>query len=77
MSWNNVSFEVKLVRSWNFQVSFEIAGWDIPHDFVYFSDLDQLAASFLATNILFSYLSPDASREIVGTFDKILPISLT
>ena len=45
------SLEVKLVRSWNFRVSFEIVGWDIIHDFVYFSDLEQLAASFLATNV--------------------------
>ena len=52
--FTGTSLEVKLVRSWNFPVSFEIAGWDITHGFVYFSDLEQLAASFLATDILFS-----------------------
>ena len=52
--FTGTSLEMKLVRSYNFQVSFEIVGWDKTHNFVYFSDLEQLAASFLATNVLFS-----------------------
>ena len=43
--FTGTSLEMKLVRSWNFLVSFEIVGWVITHDFVYFSDLGQLAAS--------------------------------
>ena len=35
-------------------MKFEIAEWDIPLNFIYFSDLEQLAASFLDTDILFS-----------------------
>ena len=42
------SLEVKLVRSWNFPVSF-------PYEAVYFSDLEQLATSFLATDLLLSW----------------------
>ena len=52
--FTGTSLEVKLIRSRNFRVSFEIVGWDITHDSAYFSDLEQLAASFLATDILFS-----------------------
>ena len=52
--FTGTSLEVKLVRSWTFPVSFEIAEWNKIHDFVYFSDLDQLATSFLPTDILFS-----------------------
>ena len=48
------SLELKLVRSWSFPVSFEIVGWNITHDFVYFSDLEELPASFLATDMLSS-----------------------
>ena len=40
------SLEMKLVRSWNFRVSFEIIRLGEKHDFVYFSDLEQLAVSF-------------------------------
>ena len=46
-----IDYEVKRFRSWNFPLSFEIVGWNITHDFVYFSDLEQLAAWFLATDI--------------------------
>ena len=51
--FTSTSLEVKLVRNLSFPVSFEIVGWNITHNFVYFSDLEQLAASFLATDILF------------------------
>ena len=43
------SLEVKLVRSFP-----ENVGWNIKYDFVYFSDLQQLAAAFSAKDILFS-----------------------
>ena len=65
--FTGTSLEVKLVRSWNFRVSFEIVGWDIIHDFVYFSDLEQLAASFLATNV--SSIMLESSIQTVLKFE--------
>ena len=53
--FTSTSLEVKLVRNLSFPVSFEIVGWNITHNFVYISDLGKLAASFLATDILFSW----------------------
>ena len=43
------SLEVKLVRSWNFPVTCRMSEHNIR--FCLFSDLEQLAASFLATDI--------------------------
>ena len=65
--FTGTSLEVKLVRSWNFRVSFEIVGWDIIHDFVYFSDLEQLAASFSATNV--SSIMLESSIQTVLKFE--------
>ena len=53
--FTSTSLEVKFVRNWNFPVSFEIAEWSITHNFVYFSNLQQLAASFV-TDILLTAL---------------------
>ena len=67
--FTGTSLEVKLVRSWNFPVGFGIVGWDITHDFVLFClthdfpDLGQLSASFLATNILFSWRVFDSNSS--------------
>ena len=44
--FTSTGLEVKLVGSWIFPVSFEIVGWDVTLDFVFFSDLEQLVASF-------------------------------
>ena len=85
--FTSTSLEVKLVRNLSFPVSFEIVGWNITHNFVYFSDLEQLAASFLATDILLSWKSllfkqllnlksADKKRKLVAIFGKILLISL-
>ena len=72
--FTSTSLKVKLIRSGSFQVRFEIVGWNVTHDFVYFSDLEKIGPSFLSTDILFSWrvFYSNSSSIWIGWLREIL-----